>query len=409
MNTTKPRSPVQNIVQFTAIFLLVYITSQFVLDKFFPQTSQVAEQKTAIMLTMVDSTITRGHNPEVKIVNPTQEAITLTTCPTLPFTVEIREEEEWLPVASGMNTWCDDTHNPMQIEPNATVKYSLAPWKYSYFAEVGTYRLSMTNNNEVIQTQFTLSEPGAITGLFRAFITKPLLNALVFVASITPGYNLGVAIVIVTVLIKILLFFPTQSALKSQRKLQAIQPKIDALRTKHKDDPQALNKATLELWRTEKVNPFQSCLPLLLQFPVLLGLFFVVRDGSILKLSQHLLYTPFQNLPWSFGTNFLWLDLTVPNIYVLPLLLVVLQFAQLKLSFAHSKAKTDIVDVTPAKDKKKPDMVNAAEMQKKVMLYVLPLMIGFFAIQFPAAVSLYWAVSTIFAIGQQFIVNKHVK
>jgi YidC/Oxa1 family membrane protein insertase len=96
------------------------------------------------------------------------------------------------------------------------------------------------------------------------------------------------------------------------------------------------------------------------------------------------------------------MDLTVPNIMVMPILLVVMQFFQMKLSFAMNKKKQD------NQGKKKNEKASQQEMQQKIMMYGLPLMIGFFAIKFPAAVSLYWAASTVFAIGQQVFVNKKV-
>ena len=96
------------------------------------------------------------------------------------------------------------------------------------------------------------------------------------------------------------------------------------------------------------------------------------------------------------------MDLTVPNVTVMPILLVVMQFFQMKLSFAHNKKKQG------DQGKKKDQKASQQEMQQKMMMYGLPLMIGFFAIQFPAAVSLYWAASTVFAVGQQVFVNRKV-
>ena len=140
---------------------------------------------------------------------------------------------------------------------------------------------------------------------------------------------------------------------------------------------------------------------MVIQFPVLIGLFYVIRDGSDLALSHHLIYGAYQNLSWHFGTNFLGLDLLKPNIIVMPLLLVLLQFLQMKLTFSIQKRKKkqqDIIDVhAPA---------SPQDMQQNMMLYGLPLMIGFFALGFPSAVALYWGVSTLFGIGQQMIVNR---
>jgi YidC/Oxa1 family membrane protein insertase len=166
-----------------------------------------------------------------------------------------------------------------------------------------------------------------------------------------------------------------------------------------------VNEETMRLWKEHKINPFQSCLPIFIQFPILIGLFYSVRDGSHLGLSTHLLYAPYHDLPWTFGTWFFGMDLLQPSIYLFPPLLVALQFFQMKLTFAIAERKKKSKEIIDAKPKEKKPM-SQQEMQQKMMLYVLPFMIGFFAFKFPAAVSLYWAVSTVFAIGQQVVVNR---
>jgi YidC/Oxa1 family membrane protein insertase len=235
-----------------------------------------------------------------------------------------------------------------------------------------------------------------------------MLNFLVLIASKLPGYNLGIAIILLTVLIKLLLYMPTQHAMEGQRKMQAVQPHLDAVKKKHKDNPQKMQEETMKVWKEHGVNPFQSCLPMLIQFPVLIGLFFVIRDGAVLELSQHLLYGPYQGLPWTFGTDFFGLDLKEPSILIMPPSLMIMQFFQMKMTFARAKKKQDSASQASQKKKKdgKKEPLGQTEIQQRVMLYGLPLMIGFFAIKFPAAVSLYWGVSTVFAIGQQFVVNR---
>jgi YidC/Oxa1 family membrane protein insertase len=199
--------------------------------------------------------------------------------------------------------------------------------------------------------------------------------------------------------------------MEGQKKMQMLQPKLEALKKKYPDDPKKVQEETMKLWQEHKVNPFQSCLPTLVQFPVLIGLYYAVREGAALSTAQHLIYPAYQHLSWQFGTQFLGLDLLKPNIYVMPLLLVVLQFLQMKLAFAiqkRKKSKQDVIDL-PVKDGV-VDPVSSQQMQQNIMLYGLPLMIGFFALQFPAAVSLYWGISTLFGIGQQMIVNReHLK
>ena len=161
-----------------------------------------------------------------------------------------------------------------------------------------------------------------------------------------------------------------------------------------------MNKEIMNLWKEHNVNPMQSCLPMLVQFPVLIGLFFVIRDGSVLELSREFTYSFYQDIDWSFGMQFLGLDLSKPSVYFMPPALMILQYFQMKLSFANAKKKQDETS------KKKTEPSSQQEMQQKMMLYGLPVMIGFFAIKFPAAVSLYWLVSTMFGIVQQQVVNK---
>lgn len=127
----------------------------------------------------------------------------------------------------------------------------------------------------------------------------------------------------------------------------------------------------------------------------------MIRDGSHLEVSRHLIYSFYQHLDWNFGTQFLWFNLLKPDYYVFPFLLVALQFIQMKMTFAIQKRKDAKAGKTPG---------SSQDTQQKVMQYAFPLMIGIFAFQFPAAVSLYWGVSTLFAIGQQAIVNReHLK
>lgn len=392
-------SRTNSILQFLLIFALVYLLTQMGMRYFFPDQYGQHANTQGVFLEMVDDTVKGQHHPEILIKNKTETDLTLTDrCPMPPVDVFfegelITTEETTLP--------CE----PLTVVPaGETVTYSLAAWKYALFDTYGNYRLTLPVPEEVEGTHevtFTYYEPGFVTQIFRTFISKPLLNGLIFIASYMPSYSLGLAIIILTIIIKLILFVPTQHALEGQRKMQAVQPKMDALKKKYKDQPQKLQAETMKIWKEHNVNPMQSCLPMLIQFPILIGLFYTIRDGSVLALSKHLLYPVYQNLSWTFDTQFLGLNLTEPNLYILPPLLMVMQFVQMKLSFSISKKKEE-----KAGKKKSKDTMSQQEIQQRVMMYGLPLMIGFFALQFPAAVSLYWGVSTLFAIGQQVYVNR---
>jgi YidC/Oxa1 family membrane protein insertase len=318
---------------------------------------------------------------------------------------------------------------PPPIAPGESGVIDLSPWKYEAFSEPGTYRISLpaealaeaglTADATVAPVQLTIKKPGPVTTAFRGFVTKPLLNGLVLIAYILPGHSLGFAIILLTCAIKALLFFPSQHALNSQKKLQSIQPKIDELKRKHAGDQKRLTEETMKLWKEEKINPLQSCLPTLLQIPILLGLFFIIRDSGHLELARHLLYPPFHGLQWTFGTRFLGiLDLgaipfkgltwalsldTLRRFFLgapVPLATAALQFLQMKLAFTQAKAGKRVVDIG------KQSFVEQLANPQTMMLYLLPLMIIFISGTLPSAVSLYWIASTAFAIGQQVVVNR---
>ncbi len=415
-----------SIMQFLLIFATVYIGSQLLLRMFFP--AQVGGETALTGVTLRAGNVTMGNEIAVTIRNGTATELAIPSrCPDVPLDVFYVTGTGALQSlrASELIGRCE-TLSP--IAPGTELQVKLSQWKYSVFDRPGTYEVRFPGSGSgavadpaqgtgaslqaVAPVRFVISEPGVFTKLFRTFISAPFLNFLIFVASLLPDHNLGIAIIVLTVVVKLLLFIPTKHALEGQKKMQILQPKLEALKEKYRDDPKRIQEETMKLWSEHKINPFQSCLPTLIQFPILIGLFYVIRDGSHLEVSRHLIYPMYQNLTWTFGTSFFGLDLLKPDLWVMPVLLVTLQFLQMKLSFAIQKrktAKTDVIDVG-AKDKKEKKSMSSQATQQNMMLYGLPLMIGFFAIQFPAAVSVYWGISTLFSIGQQILVNReHIR
>lgn len=412
------KSQKSRIWDFLVIFAVVMLGYQLFFRVFFPP-QDPAEVGKPVVLRMQDATVRQGGTPVLIIENRMQQALAIPNrCPLPPVDVFRVKEDNSLE-----NVTVGDIVVPCEtipaIEPGEKGEISLAPWKKSLFMEPGTFELELplklgtgamvtgtgadaSQYREGIVVRFAITEPGVFTKMFRAFITKPLLNALIFIGSVIPAHNLGLAIIILTLIVKLLLYIPTQHALEGQKKMQLLQPKIEAIRKQFKDDPAKLQQETMKLWKEHKINPFQSCLPLLVQFPVLIGLFYVVRDGVHLELSEHLIYPFYQHLDWTFATGFLGLDLLKTYVWLFPPLLVIMQFIQMKLTF-HIADKKKAKEL---KEKTTPQVDTPQEMQQKMMLYVLPLMIGFFALKMPSAVALYWGVSTLFAIGQQLIVNR---
>ncbi len=184
-----------------------------------------------------------------------------------------------------------------------------------------------------------------------------------------PSYAL--AIIILTILIKIALFPLSVKQMKSMKNMQSIQPEVQKLQKKHKNDKEKLNKATMELYQKYNVNPAAGCLPLLVQMPILFALFNSLRAY------------PFE--PAEHATFFWINNLTNPDpLYILPILVGIATFFQSKLTAASSG---------PAG-------------QNKMLLYFLPVMIGYISLQFPAGLCLYWVVFNAMGVLQQYIINR---
>ena len=118
-----------------------------------------------------------------------------------------------------------------------------------------------------------------MTGLFYTILYQPLLNILVFFYNVIPGHDIGVAIILLTALIRLILWPLMGQSIKGQKAMQSLQPKIQALKEQYKDDKQKLAQATMELYKAEKINPLSSCLPLLIQMPILIALYRVLSAG----------------------------------------------------------------------------------------------------------------------------------
>jgi YidC/Oxa1 family membrane protein insertase len=232
--------------------------------------------------------------------------------------------------------------------------------------------------------------------LYQTIAYQPILNILVFLYNNTA--DLGIAIILLTVIIKLVLWPLSRKAIKSQKELQEIQPKLDELKKKYADNKTELGKATMDLYKEYNINPFSSCLPMLIQLPFLFAVFRVLRVGLNQDLS--LVYS-FLSKPTNFQAISLGLiDLSKPNIY-LAILAGAVQFIQAKMMLAKKQKQTP--GVKPTSDESMTEIMN------KQMVYIFPVMTVIFGISLPGGLTLYWFMFTLFTVIQQYIVLKKEK
>jgi len=230
--------------------------------------------------------------------------------------------------------------------------------------------------------------------IFNAIFYQPILNLLVFLYNIVPGHDIGLAIIIMTVVIKLILLPLSKQSIKSQKTLQELQPKIDEIKKKYADNKEEQGRAMMQLYKQEKVNPFSSCLPLLIQLPFLWAVFMVFRaglSGQSLNLVYSFIYRPEVINTISLG----FIDLSKPNV-VLAILAGLAQFWQAKMM----TTKRPEVKGGGAKDE------NMMAIMNKQMLYMMPALTVFIGLSFPGGLALYWLVTTLLTALQQLYLFK---
>lgn len=230
---------------------------------------------------------------------------------------------------------------------------------------------------------------------FKIILYKPLFNLLVFFAWLVPGHSIGWAIVLLTIVVKIVLWRLQAKALQSPLQMRAHQGELKELQERYKNDRAAQGQAVLAFYKQKGISPFSGCLPALIQLPVIYILYRVFMAG-LHSTRPDLVYSFTPHLE-SINPMFFGIDLTKPEVWVLPIVAGAVQFIQSK----HYASFTQ-----PSAGGKGDDM---AVIMNKQMIYLFPLMTFFFARSFPAGLAVYWITSTLFQLVQQYFVLKNFK
>lgn len=224
---------------------------------------------------------------------------------------------------------------------------------------------------------------------FATILYYPFLNLLTFFIWLSPGHYAWVGIVLLTLLVRFILLIPSKKAAQGQRKMQQIQPLMNELKVDYGDDKAGLAAAQMELYKKNGVNPFSSCGLALIQLPVLYILYYTFLHGLTVNSPHIYAWVP---RPETINNMFLGLDLLKPDpTYILPILAAGLQFWQTRMVMPPKMA---------------PGTEDPAQALQRNMMYLLPLITLFIAQSFAAGIVLYWVVTTVFSIIQQYFVNR---
>ena len=237
--------------------------------------------------------------------------------------------------------------------------------------------------------------------MFHQLFYKPMYNILVFILDILPTHDVALAVIVLTVFIKIVLLPLSHKMFKTQIIQRKIQPLINKIQEEYKDNRQMLGVKMLEIYKEYKLNPFSSILLMIIQIPIVFALYFVFANGGLPNINMADLYSFTPNVD-TINHILYGVDFTKANIMV-GLLAALFQYIQIRLSLQNM---TPVDKNKPNKDLKPEEM-----MQKQMgfmMKYFIPILIFVASLKVSAAVALYWIVSSVFMIAQElYFRNKY--
>lgn len=260
-----------------------------------------------------------------------------------------------------------------------------------------------------------------IGDIFNLIFMGPVINLLVLIyqglsALHIPG-PLGFSIMFLTILIRVLVWPFMATQIKATKKMADLKPHLDELKIKHKDDKQSLASAQMALYKEHGVNPAGGCLPALIQIPIFIALYQSINNilpgaNAHIDHINKLLYFPSLKLPATLDPNFFGLNLGIkPSdfgkygvlLLLIPLVTASLTFVQSKM--ALPKVVKKYPSDSPKEKKEKEGMEESMGQVQSQMVYMMPLMIGYFAFSFPIGLAIYWNSYTILGIIQQYAIS----
>ena len=254
--------------------------------------------------------------------------------------------------------------------------------------------------------------------LFNIAFTNPITNLLVafyqlFVSIGIPS-AFGFSIIALTIMVRLILWPLTAAQIKSAAKMQKVAPHLSAIKDKYKGDNKKQQEEIMKLYKEHGVNPAAGCLPLIIQLPIIWGLYHVLQTAVNIDSAKELaalnnvLYADFLKLASTWDTSFFGLALgdsptkifaQAPLIVLVPILMGVFQFILSKMMMPDEVLSAE-AQLAAATKGKQDDFQAAFQKQS---LYIFPVMIGFFSFTLPVGLSLYWNTFTLFGILQQYI------
>ena len=404
----------KKILDFIIIFLLVFLIMQYINWNGKQATKNI---ENTIILKTIKNSYSVPAWIKLEIENKTKKDLKIEICKDLKIKYINTDTFIDLPEKFCKNNILDiKSWTKKEVDYSSVYEKFKSKWNYliklsdNYKKQISKILWKDKKDFDKITANFDIEPRGTIAKIFIYLFYAPAYNLIIFLVKLF-SWSFGWAIIVITIFLRLILLWPQHKMLVSQKKLQAIQPKIKKIQEEHKANPQVLGQKMMELYKTEKVNPMGSCWFMLIQMPILLVIYNVIRfinDNS----NHYYLYSFLKDFDFnSMSFEFFWINLLGKwwvSWLILALIVWILQFIQIYLSNKNAKKSNNSWVVLEKKKWAKDynSMMPDPEMMQKVMLYWMPAMVAVFTYNFPAGLWIYWGISTLFMIIQQLIVNR---
>lgn len=375
-------------------FLLVTFVLLLAMNLFLPSPEKKAESIEPTFVLSSVSVVVPNY-PVVTIKNPTDAAVAFNTCKDLAILKDLKTVR----IDAASQSFCKD----VSVAPKSDFKMDISELG-PLFVQPGNIGFKLVSGGKEITANIAVEDRSWIRTLMATAFYAPILNFFVGIIQYLPNHSLGIAIIIITIIVRLILLVPQHQMMVSTKRMQEIQPKIKELQAKHKSDQAKMGMELMELYKREKVNPLGSCLPILIQTPILIVLYWVL--SSIQDHSNYFyLYPIFQSFEISKVDHiFLGMDLLAIGgvaAMILGVVVGITQFLQIWLS----QRRAAPLPVVKPEERDPNSIMPDPQMMNKFMLYVLPVVIAVSVLYFPIGVGIYWFIGTLFMLVQQAIVN----
>lgn len=234
--------------------------------------------------------------------------------------------------------------------------------------------------------------------MFETLLIQPLYNGFIALVLVMPGGDMGLAIIALTLIMRVVLYPVFTASLRTQMGLQAAQGELEAVNEKYKKNPEERMRKTRELFAKHNIRPLMGFAAIFVQFAVFIALYFALFREGFPEVDTTLLYA-FVNTPATISTNFFGLiDLLQSRNAILALVVALTQYVTVRFTITRTAAASNL----------SPERAQAQRMQQSMLLYAMPVLMGVVSFFFLSAFGLYLAVGNLISLGQEWLIRKHL-